>query len=183
MSQFSSARVKPPYPSPPSYNSHPCYNGLIRRPQPRETRICNTSDLVQDYLRDVANGYPHEHGHSYAVEEDHEAGQVNYDQDSEVVNGYPLENGGGHHGYPGDAVNDHEDGRDIQFYDWDAVNMNTRQHRPDLSSDSDYFSTSTTYKAENYKGESELLLLPSHHNVWNIISSTTYPYFHTFSAF
>ena len=63
-------------------------------------------------------------------------------------------------------MNDHEDaGGDIQFYDWDAVIVNTRQHCPDLSFNSDYFSTSTMCKAENYKGESELLLFPSHHNV------------------
>ena len=55
---------------------------------------------------------------------------------------------------PQDYQHSPQGGSDIQFYDWEAVNMNARHHKPDLSSDSDYFSTST-YRAanDNYKGK------------------------------
>ena len=104
-------REKPPYPSPPSYKSHPCYNGMagpLRHPM--------SEPVTSDIRRDPGGGVTHTSS-----------------PDS------------GHH--------PHEGHGDIVFYDWDAVNMNSRlqhQHRPDLSSDSDYFSTST-YR-DNYKG-------------------------------
>ena len=109
MSLGTRVREKPPYPSPPSYKSHPCYNGMATAAPRRHPSEPVTSDI-----REYPGG----------------GASTNSSPDS------------GHHPHG------HED---IVFYDWDAVNINTRlQHRPDLSSDSDYFSTST-YR-DNYKG-------------------------------
>ena len=68
-----------------------------------------------------------------------------------------------HHGYP----------QEFQFYDWEAVNLNTRNHKPDLSSDSDYFSTSTTYRAhDNYKGNYVFLVNSQRTNLFLIFNKS-----------
>ena len=88
-------RAKPPYPSPPSYKSHPAYS----RQQPGS---CTSSP---------------DSGHA------------------------PR----------------HAPAHYLHFHDWDSLalaSMARTQHRPDLSSDSDYFSTST-YR-DHYKGRSPL---------------------------
>ena len=40
---------------------------------------------------------------------------------------------------------------DIQIYEWDGIK--NRTYRPDLSSDSDYFSSSTYRVSDNFKGK------------------------------
>ena len=133
-------RAKPPYPSPPSYKSHPCYNlaaaqnGVKSYPDPPsfKSHPCFSGNgLTQKTSR-----YPQFRRNSSPEE---------YNTESpESLQGFP------------DSPHQHspQGGGDIQFYDWEAVNMNTRHHKPDLSSDSDYFSTST-YRAanDNYKGK------------------------------
>ena len=47
---------------------------------------------------------------------------------------------------------------DIQIYEWDGIK--NRSYRPDLSSDSDYFSSSTYRVNENFKGKSKALKGP-----------------------
>lgn len=118
-------RVKPPYPSPPSYKSHPCYNKKVDN-GPMGFQPGMTNDYHGGYNVTQGVSLPPRQQHSPHEEPEHS----------------PVDHHG-LHGYP----------PEFQFYDWEAVNLNTRNHKPDLSSDSDYFSTSTTYRAnDNYKG-------------------------------
>ena len=140
-------RAKPPYPSPPSYKSHPCYNlAVAQNGVPSDlVKSCPDPPSFKSHPGYNDNAGLTQNTPRYQQFRRNSSPEEYTTRSPESLQCYP------------DSPHQHSPqggGGDIQFYDWEAVNMNTRHHKPDLSSDSDYFSTST-YRAanDNYKGK------------------------------
>ena len=76
---------------------------------------------------------------------------------SELVFKSPFEVPLAEQGLPQGNTGNPSPDMDIQIYEWDGIK--NRTYRPDLSSDSDYFSSSTYRVNDNFKGKPNPLRL------------------------
>ena len=124
---------------PPSYPEEPIYSELVFQSPPGAPGPQPSADLR------VREKPPYPSPPSYKSHPCYNGMATQGPRHSDPVT---SDREGSHNSSPDSGHHPHGHG-DIVFYDWDAVNSRL-QHRPDLSSDSDYFSTST-YR-DNYRG-------------------------------